>query len=168
MLLPHVAHNRIIKVISGNLNRSINHSSAQRDNRHIRRTASDIYDHIAARSGNIDSSTDCSSHRFFDQSDFTSSCCIGRLFNCLTFYFCHSTRHTDTDSRLTESSPAHCFLHKIFDHLFCHCIIRNHALTQRTHCHNIPRRPAKHQSGFFSDCFDAVGIPVICYYGRLF
>ena len=167
VLLSHVADDRLVKIVTRNLDRSRYNGTAKRDHGDICRTAADIHDHIAARPGNIDPRANRCSNRLLNNKHFPCTCCVCRIFNRTLLDLSHTARHTDRNPRLAVTAASHCLLDKILDHLFRHSIIRNHALPQRTHCNDIARRPSKHQSRFLADCFDFICVAVKCNHRRL-
>ena len=167
MLLSHVADNRFVKIIACDLDGCAHHGSSQRNYRNIGRTAADIHDHVAARSGNIDTSSDCSRNRFFNNRDLSCACLIGCILNSFLLYLSYAAGYADCDSGAAESLSAECFLDEVFHHLLCYGIVRNNALTKRTDCYDIAGRTSQHQARVLSNCLDLVGITVKCYNGRL-
>ena len=160
MFFTHITDDCLIKIISRHLNRCIHNSAAQWDYRNIRSTSADIYNHIPTWLCNINSRANRGRYRLFNQVHFPRTCRISSLFYRFLFHFCDTTGHTDTNTRFFECSLTKRLSDKIFDHLFCHCIIRNHALPERTNRNDIPRRPSEHQSRFFPDRFDYIRISV--------
>ena len=160
MLLAHIPHNGLVKVVPGKLDGGVHHRSPQGDHRDVRGAAADVHDHIAAGPGNINACADGRRHRFLDQVHLPGSRRVGSLFYRLPLNLCDAAWHADADPWLLKRPLAHGLLDKIFDHLLCHGIIGDHALSQRPDRHNIPGRPAQHKAGLLPDGLDGVGIPV--------
>ena len=102
MLLSHISNNRLVKIITGNLNRCTYYGTSKRNNRNIRSTTTDIYDHITAWLRNIDTSSDCCGYRLLDNLYISCSCCICCIFYRLLLYLCYSTRNTNRNSWLSS------------------------------------------------------------------
>ena len=162
MLLSHIPYNRFIKIIARNLNGSAYHRTTQWNHCNICGTASDIHNHIATWSWNINSSTNRRCNRFFYNHNLSGSSLISRIFYRLFFHFGNSAWHTNTNTWFTEAFFTKRLLYKIFNHFFCYCIIRNNTLTQRPYCNNISRRTPQHQSSFFTNRFYFIRIAVKC------
>ena len=101
MFLSHIADESLIEVISGSLNRSTYYSTSERDHCDIRSTASDIYDHVSACLGDIDSCTDSCRNRLLDNADLTGTCLISCILNGLSLNLCRSARDADSDTRFS-------------------------------------------------------------------
>ena len=168
MFFPYITDDCLIKIITGDFDRSAHNNSVQRDHSDIAGTPSDVHNHIAAWSGNIDPCSDGCCDRLLYNRNFSCTCLIGCIFHRLFLDLCNAARHTDTDPRFAKRHSADRFLDKILQHLFGHGIIRNNALTQRANCNDIAWCTPKHQSCLLSDCFDFICITVKGYYGRLF
>ena len=123
VFLTHIADQRLIKIISGNLDRCTYNRSSKRNDSDIRSTASDIYDHISAWSCNIDSRTDCSSDRLLNNFYLAGTSLISSVLNGLLLYLSNTTRYADADAWLTEALLAKCFLDKVLDHLLGNGVI---------------------------------------------
>ena len=168
MLLTHITYDRFIKIITGDLYRCADNSTAQRDHSDICSTTTDIHDHISARSGNINTGSDSCCDRLLNNKYFSCACLISSILNCLLLYLSNTARYADSDLRLTERLLSNCLLNKMIQHLFRYREIRDHSLTQRTDCHDIARCTAKHQTRFLSDRFNSICISVECNDRRLF
>ena len=129
MFLSHETNNRLIKIITRDLNGSADYSSSKRDDCNICGTASDIHDHISAWSGNIDSGSDCCCDRLLNDGNLSGTCLVGSIFYCLLLYLCNAAGNTDSDTGLTESSLPQRFLDKVFHHFLGYGIIRDNTLT---------------------------------------
>ena len=113
----------------------------------------EIQEELSARSNR-------SRNRFFNDLYFSRARFVSRVFHRLLLNLGRPAGYADTDPRLLISLLSHSLLDKILDHLFRNLIIRDHTLPQRTHRNNISGRSSDHQSGFFSDRLDLIGIPV--------
>ena len=130
MFLSHITYNGFVKIISGNFNGSAYYSTSQRDYCDIRGTSTDIYDHISTWLRNVNSGSNGCCNRFFDNGNLSCTCGISGILYRLLFYFCGTTRYTDTDSRFSsEEVLTYCLLNEIFYHLFRDGIIRNNTLS---------------------------------------
>ena len=114
MFLSHIADKGFIEVISGRLDRGADYSTAERDDCDIRSTASDIYDHISACLGDIDSGTDCCCNRLFDNADLTGTCLVSRILYGLSLNFRCTARDADCDTRFSQGSLSDRFVDEIF------------------------------------------------------
>ena len=101
VLLSHIADQRLIKIITRNLDGGAYYGSAQGDDCDIRSTASDIYDHVSACLGNIDSSTDRCGNRLLDDADLAGTCLVSCVLNSLSLNLCRTARDADSDTRFS-------------------------------------------------------------------
>ena len=123
MFLSHVTDQCLVEVITSHFNRSADYGTAQGNNGDICRTTTNIYDHVAARLGNIDTSADRSCYRLLDDRNLACASLISRILNRLALYLGRTARDADADTRLAECLLADCLVDEIFHHLLCHCII---------------------------------------------
>ena len=129
MFFTHISHNGFIKIIACDLDGSTDYSTSQRYDCDIGSTAADIYDHITARLGNINTCTDSSCDGFLNNGNLSGTCLVGSIFYCLLLYLCNAAGNTDSDTGLTESSLPQRFLDKVFHHFLGYGIIRDNTLT---------------------------------------
>ena len=101
MFLSHIADESFIEVISGRLDGCTYDRTAEGNHRDIRSTASDIYDHVSACLGDIDSCTDRCRNRLLDNADLTGTCLISCILNGLSLNLCRSARDADSDTRFS-------------------------------------------------------------------
>ena len=66
--------------------------------------ASDIHDHVATGSGDIDPRSDRSRYRLLDQDHFPGACRICGLLYCLALHLRYAAWHADTDTGLFKRS----------------------------------------------------------------
>ena len=104
MFFAHVAHDCLIKIISGNLDGSADNDSSKRNNSDVGCSSSDVHDHISAWLCDIDSGADGCRNRFFNNGYFPCTCLVGRILNCLFLYFRGTARHTHADARLPSEN----------------------------------------------------------------
>ena len=79
MLAVHILLNVSVKVITSHLDTGVGNNTTERDDGNLRRTTTDIDNHIALRGLNIDTDTDGSSHRFENQINITTIGMFGRV-----------------------------------------------------------------------------------------
>ena len=123
MFLSHIADQGFVKIISCNFHGSAHNRTTQRNDCDIRSTSSDIYDHVSAWSGNINTGTDCCCNWFLNNLYFAGSCLISCILYGFLFNLCNTTRYADADARLTKALLSKCLLDEILDHLLCDGII---------------------------------------------
>ena len=104
MFLSHVTNQCLVEVITSHFNRSADYGTAQGNNGDICRTTTNIYDHVAARLGNINTSADRSCYRLLDDRNLSCASLISRILNRLALYLGRTARDADADTRLMSTS----------------------------------------------------------------
>ena len=123
MLLPHIAHQCLVKVIACNLDGCADNRAPQRNDRNVGCTASDIHNHITAGLSDINTGADGRSNRLLDNGHFPGACLVGGILHCLFLNLSGSAGDTYADSGLAQCFLAHCLADEIFKHLLCNGII---------------------------------------------
>ena len=114
VLFPHVAHQGLVKVISGNLDGCAHNRAAQGNDRDIGRTAADIHYHVAAGLADVNPCADGRCYRLLDDGNLTGACLVGCILHCLFLNFSCAAGDADTDSWLAQRLLAHCLADKVF------------------------------------------------------
>ena len=168
MFLTHVTHDRLIEIVSRDLNGSADNRTAQGNYRDIGSAAADIHDHIAAGLGNVNPCTDRRSNGLLYDGDLSGARLISGILNRLLLYFRNTAWHTDRNAGFPECLLTQSLLDKIFHHLLCYLIVRDNTLSQRPYRHDIARGPAQHQPRVLADRLDLVRVSIKSYNRRLF
>ena len=129
MFFTHVTNDGFIKIITCDLDGSADYGTSQGDYRDIGSTTTDIYDHITAGLGNIDSGTDSGCNGLLNDGYLSGTCLISSVFYCLFLYFRNTAGYADSNTGLTEGSLTQRLLDKILHHFLCYGIVGDNALT---------------------------------------
>ena len=79
MLTCHILLDVVGQVVAGRTDGVVGHDATQRDNSNLSRTTTDVDNHVALGSLNVNTDTDGSGHRFENQVDVTSVSMFGRV-----------------------------------------------------------------------------------------
>ncbi|MNE42021.1 hypothetical protein D3C80_1361270 [compost metagenome] len=99
MLTTHVVNNISVEVITRNTNRLVTNNTTQCNYRNFGGTTTYINDHITHWLFNIDTNTDCCSHRFMDKIYFFCSGNLSRVTYSTFLYFGNTRRYTDNHTK---------------------------------------------------------------------
>ena len=167
MTFSGIIHDRLVKNISGHLDRSRNNYSSHGNHCNICSSGANIHYQISKGLGYIQSCSDGCCNRLLHHINIHGSRLISSFLYCLSLNLCNSAWNTNTDPGLTESTSSHCFGNKIFQHFFHNIIIYDHALSDRADNLHIRSNVCLRTACFFPDCSDLLCIFIINYNGRL-
>ena len=106
MISAHIAYDGLTERISSDAKRLENDRCTERDDCAFCRSASDVYDKVTDRLGDIDTGADRCSDRLLDNCNIAGSGLIRSLLNGTFFNFRDAARNADADVRFSECAPA--------------------------------------------------------------
>jgi len=101
VFFPHITDEGLVEVVSSHFDGRADNGAAQGNHGDIRRTASDIDDHVTAGLGDVDSGSDGCRNRLLDDADLSGACVVGGVLNGLLFHLCGAAGDADCDPRLS-------------------------------------------------------------------
>ena len=153
----HVAHNRLIKAVTRNLDRLGNDDAAERHHRDLGRTAADIDNHMSRRAENIKSRAKRRRYGLCHQIGLSGACLRACVHHRALLHLRNIGRHADHHARTHHGVSARA-ANKELDHLLGHVVAIDHTVAQRSDDFNMIRISSKHHLGILADPRNAVGI----------
>ena len=145
IITTHIVDDSFVETVTTNAHgRGVNHA-VQGDNSNFSGTTTDINHHRTGRFRNRQASTNCGSHRFFNQEDFTGTSALRGFTNCAAFNLGRANRHTNQNARAwTHKAVAVHLFDEVLEHFFSHEEVGDNTVFHWANGSNIARRTAQH------------------------
>ena len=156
-----VTDNRFVHFVTAHAHRGVANGSVQGDHGDVRRTTTNIHDHVAHRVFDRNAHADRSSHRFVYQVNFLGTGLLRSIDHGTLFHFSNSGRDTHHYTGLHH--PQRVLLHALDKGLqksLDQFEIGNHAVTHRAHRAAFAGRTTKHLLRFETDSGDTIVLAV--------
>ena len=121
VITTHIINDGFVETVTTDTYGRGVHHAVQGDNSHFSGTTTDINHHRTGRFRNRQASTNCGSHRFFNQEDFTGTSALRGFSNCAAFNLGRANRYTNQNARAwTHKAVAVHLFDEVLEHFFSH------------------------------------------------
>ena len=145
-LFFHVGDQCLVEFVTADANRLTRHDATERDDGDLRRTTTDVHDHVAGRFVNRQTGTDRGGHRLFDDVGLARAGELGRFHDGTLFDARDTRRHADHHARFREATLVDA-VDEVAQHLLADLEVRDHAVLQGPDGLDVARGTTDHALG---------------------